>query len=765
MPNNQQRGLLQVVPDLQRESHIDTGSIQQLPDSGLSRAADETAGVFSAMSAKVGALADHAASVEGSQAGRIAGIDPEFRPTHTMTIRGEAFDRAGLDIYKTKTHTEMQADFQEALLRHGHDPKQLGQIFEAKARGWQNKIIPEAWPEMSVQLEATRLSGMREASRMQLAAQHADQQAAITTQINQSMVDITRQARTMGLDPEADQALAASRAAYAKSLGRTDATGARLISPMHGVELLKHFDQQVLDSRLFGAYDRLPGLEEKKAYLAKFKSDYESGDGLGKTLNNDQFVRSYHQLEGQYRHDQANANVALDGLKEKVKGAVSLMEKGYPVAPEEMAAINSQLARVGSGAKDERLNEQLSQARQTLAVNQAMRNLPPDELASRIAAEKTRASTAGTDPLSNHRVELMDKLLTNMRTELKSDPLGWSDRVGLVKVPPLDFSKPDIAAQLQNRAVIAENVAKYYKLHLPGQDAPDGAADAAKIQYLRPDEQRQVAAVMSQGGQRALDAAALIAQTDRAPQIMGEIGKHGPTVALLGQLVANAPGGRSAVATDAANGLGLMRIPDFKPRTDHKQAREAADAVIGPALTELPKTQIAAVELANAAYEQRALLRGKTAFDADLWKQSLQEGLGRTENGGHYYGGLVYQGGWFGGSNPVVIPQNMRQTGFDSAVKAIKLTDLKEVPQMEATTASTRNGAGRKSMTDVSPQEFRNATLKSAGDGKYFMALGDPDGSDPRWLASKTGQKFVLDIKGLEWLLKSRVPSAYLGAR
>src|SRR5690606_128509 len=125
------------------------------------------------------------------------------------------------------------------------------------------------------------------------------------------------------------------------------------------------------------------------------------------------------------------------------------------------------------------------------------------------------------------------------RKELKADPLGWAERVGLITIAPLDFSSAEATeASLKARVAQAEEVAGHY-----------GEA----VQYLRPDEARQLGALMGEGGSGLLEVAGAIASAvpDHAEAIMGEVGKDAPAVALLGSLVAAA--GPTGLARDAAD--------------------------------------------------------------------------------------------------------------------------------------------------------------------------------------------------------------------
>src|SRR5689334_9194300 len=90
---------IQIAPELQREAHGGQ-TVAPPPDNGLSDALSGKTGLaaqFAHVGNEIGALADHAAQVEGTREGHLAGMDPEWRARNDYAMRGEAFDRAAHD--------------------------------------------------------------------------------------------------------------------------------------------------------------------------------------------------------------------------------------------------------------------------------------------------------------------------------------------------------------------------------------------------------------------------------------------------------------------------------------------------------------------------------------------------------------------------------------------------------------------------------------------------------------------------------------------
>lgn len=49
----------------------------------------------------------------------------------------------------------------------------------------------------------------------------------------------------------------------------------------------------------------------------------------------------------------------------------------------------------------------------------------------------------------------------------------------------------------------------------------------------------------------------------------------------------------------------------------------------------------------------------------------------------------------------------------------------------------------------LTARQLRRAHLVTAGDGVYRVALGDPYGADPQWLATPDGRHWQIDMREL----------------
>lgn len=466
-----------------------------------------------------------------------------------------------------------------------------------------------------------------------------------------------------------------------------------------------------------------------------------------------------------YRRQYEGAVVKALGDLEEAAG------KGYALPPEQMAVINEAVNYTGNPDLRIRYDKALA----GLEATQELRRMLPDQVEG--IATKMRASlvkqgipTATPDQLG--RVEGVETLAKTMRKELDENPIGWGINVGLIpEIAPIT-PQTLTADVLVQRAIAGRAVADYY-----GQSP----------KFFLPEEREVLKGTLSQGGKPML---AMLngmyeAFGDDMPHAMREISKDVPEAATLGWLIS--AGGSSQAVLDAADAVAFRNTDEGKKAfktlmPSSGTSRETAVSLTGNAFSALPGAEQRAIDLANVLYVMRAQSKGLSgkpdSFDSDLWEQGFNEVLGQTTDPrtGNKYGGLAEQGGfitsWTGGPGnhgvKVVLPTNVRTDALPEIMEAVRITDLVEGKPPEA--GKTGPVQGGEAPIDVmgrplSIGTLRRATLVTIGDGRYWMALGDPTGDDPQWVGSKTAPdgRFVLDLKKLEPVLRERVPSAYKG--
>jgi hypothetical protein len=465
---------------------------------------------------------------------------------------------------------------------------------------------------------------------------------------------------------------------------------------------------------------RLPGPQ-----AATYSGPYQN-------LTAEQRLRLANKADAIIRQD-----IAL--TRQAVKSFDTMAEKGFAPNPREVDALRAKV----ESSRDPTLIQEYREAEAIMQWQNAARQTRPEELDAFIRSETDRVAGKGATPFDVRRIDVADKLLNNMRKELKEDPLGWADRVGLVKVEPIDFASPEAAqASLEKRIAQADEVTKRY---------------GTETRYLRPDEKHALVTAVEKGGDQTLAVTGMIATTagNRAPAILGEIFKESPVAAVIGGVVAET--GMSPAARDAADGLALSKEPGFQSVAPSiKEARTRSVEILGAALSGMPKTESAFINAANHIYNVRARKQGLTDFDATVWQQGLRELVGERSIGGKTYGGIVDANPSMWGTRNIILPSFMAQDGWRDAVEALQMKDF-EVAGLGL--PAGRNG-------DMIPiSRVKGATLVQVGDGRYALSLGDPDvPGEEKWVVrhDAPGELFELDFRRMRPRLEARRPDLFL---
>jgi hypothetical protein len=477
--------------------------------------------------------------------------------------------------------------------------------------------------------------------------------------------------------------------------------------------------------------ERLGGGEVRVAQAEGPKSDAYSGPYANLS------AEDRRELYGVVR---TKLKQAVAEARQEVKAFDVLAEKGFSPEPGQLETLRT---KVG-GLRDPELAQEFRQAEAIMQWQTAARQARPEELDAFIRSEAERVRTKGAQPFDVKRLEIADKLLGTMRRELKDDPLGWADRIGMTSIEPIDFSSADGAQQsLTSRVQQADKVAQHYGI---------------EPKYLRADERQQLATLAEQGGDQTLAVTAMIASSagDRTQAVMGEIFKEAPVASMIGGHVADV--GLSATARDAAEGLAMSRQEGFqRVGASANKLRPLTVEVLGASLSGMPKTESAIINTANLIYETRARKQGLTEFDSETWQQGLRELLGERVVDGKTYGGVVDANPSTWGTRNIIIPPFIAQDGWRQSLDALQQADFDAA------------GLGQPAGGDGKPipiSRVKGATLVQTGDGRYALSLGDPDTpGEERWVVRQDapGELFEIDMRRLRPLLEKRRPDLFIG--
>jgi hypothetical protein len=447
----------------------------------------------------------------------------------------------------------------------------------------------------------------------------------------------------------------------------------------------------------------------------------------------------------------------LVGEVEKViKEQMTVASDGYlPPAPV-LAELEKRVQAIG----DPMLKAHYAAMVMKADITQNLNKMSPPLIEEYARRERDRAAQSGATKEQLEAVQHVEKVAEAARKAVDTDPLSWAHRnkvpiaptpeVGPggtaprepVQLEQLDFSAADIDQRLSRRADQARVVGQYYN-QLP--------------QFFTKIEREALTEIVKNGGPNMLFFASKIYSafgTD-APLAFKEISKDAPEVAMIGKMVAD--GANPKLLEDAAKGLYLRKTEGdkFSSRVDRKMA-EPDVAGVTPVLRMTPGLVDPVIRTTNAIYEYRHRYLGKDKFDADLYRQTMQEVLGRSKDeDGTVYGGIGMQGtGWFDGkwsAANVIVPPAVRADSFDAFVDLVQERDLERLGR-------PLHGNGK----PLTAAEVRAAQWQSVGAARYALKTGESDNGTAQYAMDPvTGSPYVLDLRPLMGEFRSRKPDIF----
>ncbi len=701
------------------------------------------------LSGAIGRWADEAAAEEGRQEGALAGFDPEFRPRNEHTIFAKNYDHAAVHTWKGQMHVQVTDQLDKAFIQHQDNPAALAKATAALKQGWLEKIDPELAPHVLPDFErsfnAQNLALSRQATRNQIARAREQQLATLQTEIATRLKTLDQQSFRLGLDDTADAVLTQEITALHGRLTQRGADGRFVLDPQMQERIRREVGEQVSRSRIIGAFSRIDGQDARAQFIEKLQADYKAGGN--KLL--DQFdVPAYERLVG---HLSAEANrqtlaqqLATRTLQRELTAMQQAADDGIEFGPERTRALQGQLAIAG---KPEHF-QAVQRAQATFETVRSLNATPPEKVEAWALSERQRLREAGTNAgeWELERLRLAERYIASQKAQLVNGQIAVAAKAGIISGAALDMSAGDkFTASLVRRIPEADHAAAFYR---------------REVQYFTAEERTELGVIARKGGSEmlALAQGIVAAAGERAPEVLRELDKTAPPLAIAGRLILenadpNAP-------TDLAKGLKLQRTEGFSERLKgkDKDVRAALTDVLGDLLQRSPELEANVGPAARAMYEARAARAGSNDFDASMMKEAVRQAVGERQVDGATYGGVVQQSGWIWGSNAIVLPTAVKQRTWRQVVEMITPADL------EAAGLGVPIGGDGKS---VALSRVKAATLVQYGDGRYVIATGDPatPGAEGWVFRDRPGTPYVLDLKTLAPILARRRPDLFLPVR
>ena len=457
------------------------------------------------------------------------------------------------------------------------------------------------------------------------------------------------------------------------------------------------------------------------------------------------------------------------GIAHELDGQIKVALDGNLPPDAKMAELQRQVQRAGDPQLAAKFDEMVS----TAQFVQSRRQTPGSVVAQEVQQWEAYAQQHGETPELKKQIEQGRKLSETLTKQQKEDAIGWASRAQIttpdrrsgdpdaidqappprpVEIKPIVWGAqgggvaPDLDRQLDERFDAAKRTAAYL-----GQ--PE--------QILSKNERPFVVNALKTGGQPMLDVLGkLVGAAHRANvdpvMVMRELThRDAPEVAVVGDMVL--AGVHPDTLSTAATALSwkIRQGESFKPTIDKAQVKPTLGEY-AEVLKNRPEMVDAYKATIDLVYEYTARQKSLDAFDAGTYEQVLHRAFGKSTVDGIEYGGIgkqkTFWGTGFGGSH-VLVPPEIKSSGFDDMVGALQAKDLAANPPVDA--------RGQ----PLSTAAIRAAAWESVGPGRYIMVLKtDPEGRKI-WAGAPgaSGALYVLDINPLLPAIQKRAPQIFRG--
>lgn len=715
---------------------------------------DAVSGIAAGLARRFSAIADEQAVIEGEKAGQAAGNDKGFRPDGVTTLRGQAYDKAGIKTYLDNLDAALRQDLQGVFEKNSNNPEGLKTALDGVKSTYEKEhVFPEIAGRFNAHFEILRMPYQKKAFDNFESDKKDREGASLIRTVNE--VDTTTKRAQASIDPNDPGAgvLIASGVAQKEGLYRRAAKDGIITEKAAETAIIKDRREATVDFE-FAKANKLQTPEE----IAAFRADARKRFGEGKiaSLDGAGFDVLDAQLQRLETAARTQGETVSGALTRQVDDYVKRAAAGDKPRAEEWNQILTAAKLAPNG------DAVVAQASAKLALAEAVRNRPIAEGRAFVDAERAKLRAGGG--AAPGQVELLnyaDELIAEQQKALRNDQIGLAARKGIVPQATV-IDLPAYGAQPGPETVAAltgQFRARAAQSHAVGQTF------GVEPQFLRPHEKEQLLDLVRQGGDKALGVAQAIvagAGTD-APAVFRELGQEAPLLAQAGAILVS--GGSRSAARDALeparvkaeSGAEMVKVPDLI----YGRARQSE---FGDAYADIPD------EAARVSDTARAIARTRIAregFDPKaepkraekIAARAYQEAAGATfDASGKQFGGIaeytVKEGSWFFGAGAssarVIVPASVRADRFRDVVRAITDADLAALPVPPV------DAAGK-------PYKARDLHVARplAVPGGYRFALGDIGSNNPKFLRGADGNVFVLPFDQLVPELRKRVPAAF----
>ncbi len=682
---------------------------------------------------------DQQAAIEGRDAGVAAGQVDELKLMTDKTIRGRAFNQAALSTFQARSEIKILGEMDAAFKINKNDPNAVQASFE-KIRIESLKGSPDlAAPGINNLIDKRLLVALEASGRINeenvLSANRAsaaDQLTALSRLIEQSAFVLTGDERSASMVIDGVIDFKAALISYGPrgefefdgetfpiDVGRTG-----VFQPDDMQRMMQQLNDGIIENKVLGKFDRAPGLASKIAVRDSLRPAWVEGE---LNLSEASLTSLENRLDGDIRALRTENRSANRALANKVSRINSLVEKGFSIRPDDWNIIQAEVAADG----DPVLAETLENARALSLWQNELVQLTPVELQSVINEQRNFISSDdGVQSFEQvRRLEVSERLLTEMKRELVRDPVSWASRVGIIKSEPLILEGAAALESMERRQAQGLEIATQYGIEAKFLTDEEVSGLSAALPEMTVDNKILLAGTISGGF------------GDDAGSVLERIADDNGSFAHVGGLIHNGSQGNIDVARRILQG-NLARVGQKTNILPPKSDLDAVFSEVAGNALAATVTRETIIDAAKDLYTQTGLLIGLTSdeFSDDLYAKSLNEAAGAVFVNGTQYGGFENYNG-----QEILLPRNMNIDEFEDRLSDITDDEIRtgifvDIP---------RHVNGEIATAD----EINDGILIPVGEGVYAIASNE-DGTG-LFIGSIPNQPFLFDINKLNFTARS----------
>ena len=416
----------------------------------------------------------------------------------------------------------------------------------------------------------------------------------------------------------------------------------------------------------------------------------------------------------------------VDALSSDVNTFQDIVDKGIAVNSEDIVSLVERLAEIPPNLRGD-LEAELRALLETGELGSRLQAYTPTQIADYMSG--LRAEGVDTS-IELKQLNLAEKMLNNMETQLANDPLTFAMNVGVkdtnnnqIQISTINptAQNPDVVANVQKRVYDAQVIASKYGIEPKFFTAQERDLLTEFLKSPQTDRSKLMSFLGSivEGGGPAV------------PQMLSEISSSSPEFAGIGALVNEE---NMSAANFALRGLEYLKagnkINDFTPTNTESIFLELTDE----ALKFAPNTKKVIQETARLIYAD--ISQGQDKFSADLWRESIEMASGMKSSDGVSVGGIQEVRG-----KNTLLPAGVSAEAIENALNNIDFSSAYAASNqvVDAGILSSVNGDGIINTKN-------DWQVLSLGGNMAGITFGSTQYGEPKYVKDLSGAPFRFDI-------------------